>query len=104
MATNTPNYNLVKPGDNDFYNVAVDNGNMDIIDTVLKALADGQTPSEIISKIGYTPVNKAGDTLTGIVTAQNNTSYTTKQIRNITVSTLSPSGGSNGDIWIKYTP
>lgn len=44
----------------------------------------------------------AADTLTAILTAQNNTSYTTKQVRNITLSTGSPSGGSNGDIWIKY--
>ncbi len=41
--------------------------------------------------------------MTGILTAQNNTSYTTKQVRNITLSTSSPSGGSNGDIWIVYT-
>lgn len=44
----------------------------------------------------------AGGTFTGIAKAQNNTSYTTKQIRNITLSTANPSGGSNGDIWIKY--
>lgn len=43
-------------------------------------------------------------TLPGIVAANNNTSYTTKQIRNIILSTEDPSGGSNGDIWIKYTP
>ena len=26
------------------------------------------------------------------------------QLRNITLSTADPSGGSNGDVWIKYTP
>jgi len=41
--------------------------------------------------------------MTGILTAQNNNSYTTKQVRNIFISTASPSGGSNGDIWIKYS-
>lgn len=41
-------------------------------------------------------------TMTSVLTAQNNTSYTTKQVRNITLSTSDPSGGSNGDIWIKY--
>jgi hypothetical protein len=46
----------------------------------------------------------AGGTFTGIAAAQNNTSYTTKQLRNITLSTADPSGGSNGDVWIKYTP
>ena len=45
----------------------------------------------------------AGGTFTGAVTAQSNTAYTTRQIRNIVLSTSNPSGGSNGDIWIKYT-
>lgn len=45
-----------------------------------------------------------GGTFTGIVTAQNNTSYTTKQIRNIILSTANPSGGANGDVWLKYKP
>ena len=49
-------------------------------------------------------VNLSGGTLTGIATAYANTSYTTKQIRNITLSTADPSGGANGDIWFKYTP
>jgi hypothetical protein len=44
-----------------------------------------------------------GGTFTGAVTAQSNTAYTTRQIRNIVLSTSDPSGGSNGDIWIKYT-
>lgn len=47
-------------------------------------------------------MNTTGGTFTGAVVAQNNTAYTTKQLRNITLSTASPSGGSNGDIWIKY--
>lgn len=41
-------------------------------------------------------------TMSAILTAQNNTSYTTKQVRNITLSTADASGGSNGDIWFKY--
>lgn len=54
--------------------------------------------------LASTKVTKSGDTLTGILTAQNNTSYGTKQVRNIILSTADPSGGSNGDIWIKYIP
>lgn len=46
----------------------------------------------------------AGSTFTGVAVAQNNTSYTTKQLRNVILSTANPSGGSNGDVWIKYTP
>lgn len=53
-------------------------------------------------KLGYTPVNKAGDTFTGIAKAHSNTSYTVAQIRNIILSPNNPSGGNNGDIWIKY--
>lgn len=41
-------------------------------------------------------------TMSSILTAQNNTSYATKQVRNVTLSTSDPSGGGNGDIWIKY--
>ena len=51
---------------------------------------------------GYVPVNKTGDIMQGILTAKSNTSYTTKQVRNVTISTLDPSGGENGDIWLKY--
>ena len=46
----------------------------------------------------------AGGTFTGVAVGQANTSYTTRQLRNITLSTADPSGGSNGDVWIKYTP
>ena len=44
----------------------------------------------------------SGGTMTGALIAQNNTNYTTKQVRNIIISTEDPSGGDNGDIWIKY--
>jgi len=40
MPTNTANFNLVKPGQEEFYNVDVPNANMDTIDGVLKALQD----------------------------------------------------------------
>lgn len=49
-------------------------------------------------------VDRAGDTMTGALIAQNNTNYTTAQVRNIIISTADPSGGSNGMLWIKYTP
>lgn len=44
----------------------------------------------------------AGGTFTGQAKAQNNTAYTTAQLRNIVLSTANPSGGGDGDIWIKY--
>ena len=44
----------------------------------------------------------ASPTFTGTPKTAANTNYTTAQLRNITLSTADPSGGSNGDIWIKY--
>ena len=48
-------------------------------------------------------VSKSGDTMTGALIAQNNTNYGVAQVRNIIISTEDPSGGNNGDIWIKYS-
>ena len=49
-------------------------------------------------------LDKSGGTMTGALVAQANTNYATRQVRNVIISTVDPSGGSNGDIWIKYTP
>lgn len=46
----------------------------------------------------------SGGTMTGALVAQNNTNYTTAQMRNIIISTNEPSGGGNGDIWLRYAP
>lgn len=48
----------------------------------------------------YLPLS--GGTMTGVLYPQNNTSYTTGQARRIILSTGDPSGGGNGDVWIKY--
>lgn len=42
MATQTNNYNLKKPGVDDFYNIQDQNDNMEIIDGVLKGLEDNK--------------------------------------------------------------
>ena len=57
---------------------------------------------DYISTLDDNKLNKSGGTMTGILTAQSNTSYTTAQVRNIIISPNDPSGGNNGDIWIKY--
>ena len=44
-----------------------------------------------------------GGSFTGITTAASNTSYTVGQLRNVFLSTVNPTGGQDGDIWIKYT-
>ena len=66
------------------------------------------TPSAV--KEAYDLANAAlpisGGTMTGVLTAQNNTSYTTKQARNIFLIAEGdsiPSGG-NGDICLVYAP
>lgn len=51
-------------------------------------------------------VDLSGDTMTGALVAQNNTNYTTKQVRNIFLvadGEALPSG-ANGDICLVYTP
>jgi hypothetical protein len=44
-----------------------------------------------------------GTTTLGVATTSN-TATTGTAIRNVTFSTADPSGGSDGDIWLKYTP
>mgnify|MGYP002769365116 CR=1 FL=1 len=49
-------------------------------------------------------LDKSGGIMTGALVAQSNTNYTTRQVRNIIISTADPSGGQSGDIWLKYSP
>lgn len=42
-------------------------------------------------------------TLAGAVKAQSNTDYQTAQVRSIVLSDSEPSGGSNGELWVKYS-
>jgi hypothetical protein len=65
----------------------------------------GTTKSDVglgnVDNVKQMPI--AGGTFMGVAVAQTNTSYTTRQLRNVILSTSDPSGGSNGDVWIKYT-
>lgn len=66
MATNTPNYNLVKPELNDFADIRVLNGNMDIIDAQLKKASDIDlsnyaTKPELKNYLPLTGGNLTGD-------------------------------------------
>lgn len=47
-------------------------------------------------------LDKSGGTMLGALVAQANTNYATAQVRNVIISPNDPSGGNNGDIWIKY--
>ena len=71
MATNTANYDLVKPAETDFYDIAVQNGNMDTIDAALAeqgaALAgkadlgaDGKVVAEQLPVMNYVPTSDKG--------------------------------------------
>lgn len=72
------------------------------VDSTVDSLSTSvsQLNSSVNSKL-----NISGGTMTGQLVAQSNTSYTTRQVRNIILSTAEPtsSDGENGDIWIVYS-
>ena len=70
--------------------------------TVSAMQSDVTTAKTDISNLKTHKMDISGGTMTGALIAQNNTNYTTKQVRNIFISTSDPSGGASGDIWIKY--
>lgn len=57
--------------------------------------------SDVQSALGG-KLNISGGTMAGALIAQANTNYATAQVRNVIISPNDPSGGNNGDIWIKY--
>lgn len=117
MATYTPNINLVKPNNGEPIDVVILNSNSDILDTQISTLETGKsdtghthTPESIGAAtaaqgtLADNALPKSGGAMTGVLTAQANTSYTTRQVRNMILSTANPTSGDgqNGDIWIKY--
>ncbi len=90
----TTNLGLKKPDYTDGADIGIINDNMDKLDELVGNLSP---------QFNETFVKKVGDTLTGALTAGGTQVLTTKQVRNMTISTASPSGGSNGDVWIKYS-
>lgn len=71
--------------------------------TVSAMQSDITTAKTDLSNLKTNKMDISGGTMIGALIAQNNTNYTTKQVRNIFISTSDPSGGASGDIWIKYT-
>ena len=51
MAEFTPNFNLEKPDEDEFYNVAYFNGNMDIIDEALKNAGQSEQLESDVTEI-----------------------------------------------------
>lgn len=66
MAEQTTNYNLVKPDPTEFYDVAVQNGNMDAIDTALKGLADNKADGTDLTQL-QEEVTKHKDETDGLI-------------------------------------
>lgn len=83
MATYTTNYNLKKPADSDFINVADLNGNADIIDTELKKRpvvgSDGKLPDSLLPDLSET-YEKKGAAATA-VSAHNTSTNAHNDIR-----------------------
>lgn len=65
-----------------------------------------QTAAEAAQATASAALPKSGGTLTGTVTANNNTDYTTPQVRNILASTVDLEAGvselANGTIYFVY--
>lgn len=102
------------PTVNSTYRVFVPFGNMSMAFIIVPSSGGGGGTGAVSSVNGKTgevvltagdvgAVKKSGDTMTGALVAQNNTNYTTPQVRNIIISTEEPSGGNNGDLWVKYS-
>lgn len=91
------------------------NGTSINVDATGAVAITGLVKSLSLNGTSYTPNSSGVLSLTNIMKtntdqtmsakliAQNNTDYTTAQLRNVIISTQDPSGGNNGDIWIKYT-
>lgn len=69
------------------------------VSTLSSQVAQLPTDAEVNAKLSL-----SGGTMTGQLKAQNNTAYTTGQVRNIFLSTSEPtsSQGANGDLWFVY--
>lgn len=99
----TSNITITVTVNDDSHNHVI--GNVDGLQTAL----DGKSSTSHNHSGVYEPTNanivkkNVATTMAAIMKAQNNTSYTTGQLRNITLSTADASGGSNGDVWIKYS-
>lgn len=61
--------------------------------------------AEDITSLLSDKLDLSGGTMTGPLVANsvtNSAQYLTAQMRNVIISTGTPTGGSSGDIWIKY--
>ena len=87
-------------------NISTINGSLNTINSDISTINSSlNTINSDISTINGSLSAKAplaSPSFTGTAKVAAGTDYTTAKLRNITLSTASPSGGNNGDIWIKY--
>lgn len=77
----------------------------DVLDDKISVMGDNIVAFQnSVTSTLPTKMDKSGGTMTGALVAQTNTNYTTRQVRNMIMSTSEPtaSDGQNGDIWIVY--
>ena len=88
-------------------NISTINGSLNTINSDISTINGSlNTINSNISTINDSLSAKAplaSPSFTGTAKVAAGTDYTTAKLRNITLSTADPSGGSNGDVWIKYT-
>lgn len=72
------------------------------VDTLTTTVNANQTAVESVQSDIQGKLDKTGGTMVGKLTAQSNTDYAIAQVRNVFISTGDPTGGNNGDIWLKY--
>ena len=88
-------------------NISTINGSLNTINSNISTINSSlNTINSDISTINGSLSAKAplaSPSFTGTAKVAAGTDYTTAKLRNITLSTADPSGGSNGDVWIKYT-
>ena len=94
-------YLLSTNDDNDII-IQTDNGSGGVADYFR---ADGSTGEAILYHYGTAKLStkSTGIDVSGTITGADSVASSANGLRKITASTSSPSGGSDGDIWIKYT-
>lgn len=72
-------------------------------DTSISTTSENPVQNKVIAAALNNKLNKSGGTLTGALTAQANTNYTTYQVRNIALNTTAATPTGNGSILGVYT-
>lgn len=102
----TANYGWTKPtvgGSDNTWGTTL-NAALDDIDADLKALSDGQTAANELTRIKTVDGPGSGldaDTVDGVQAEKLLKHVGAYTSSNVTVSAADPSGGNNGDIWLK---